>query len=145
MPLSAWRHQHLRTLRSLFAQTPFFDFYFPQLEEIYHRSWDLLSDMLTAIIRWQVGLLFPEKELRSAIQAGIHTNRDLERWLWQYPNPEFQIFPREAPYYSSHFPKIPAKEILPPDATEFPPEYAPEMPLMILLFLKGPETIRYFR
>lgn len=40
-----WRRKHREAIRSNYAQTPFFDLYFPSLQSVYNKRWDFLLDL----------------------------------------------------------------------------------------------------
>ena len=44
-PASNWKTKHLNTIRYNYAKTPYFDLYFPKIETIINRDWDLLPDL----------------------------------------------------------------------------------------------------
>jgi len=38
-----WRHKHLQTLRTYYGKAPYFEQYFPEIEDFYHADWTTLS------------------------------------------------------------------------------------------------------
>jgi hypothetical protein len=138
-----WRRQHLRTLRSLFGKFPYFEYYFPLIEEAYGKNRRFLVDFLRDHLAWQFRLLFPNHPVRVASEEGIHSETDLPRWLESLPEPIFRIYPEEAGYYENHYPTWPRQLLSLPEPLSFPTGYAPEHSLIVLFFLKGPETSRY--
>jgi len=49
---SNWRHKHLQALLSSYGKAPYFKKYFPELEELYQKKWELLVDFNLAGIHW---------------------------------------------------------------------------------------------
>ena len=60
---SAWRRQHLGTLKTCYAKAEFFDRYLPFFEELYAREWERLSDLNVHIIKYILGDLAISKPL----------------------------------------------------------------------------------
>ncbi len=142
---SAWKRKHLRTLASLFRQTPYFEHYFPLLEEVYRQDYRDLAAFLLALIRWQVKLLFPRRKVYIASQEGIVGLNELSAWAENHRPLEWLVYPAEESYYRKNLERFPRRVLNLPEELSFPAEYRPELPLLILLFLRGPESIVYFR
>jgi len=140
-----WRRKHLRTIQSLYGNTPYFEHYFPQLEMIYQMRTNRLTDFLIEIIHWQVKLLFPTRSITTASQQHIHSITDLHRWISRQHDPHLMVYPKEEEYYQIHFPEFPREKIKFTHPISFPDDYAPDLPLLFLLFTRGPEAIFYFR
>lgn len=47
-----WRHKHLQALRTSYGKAPYFKNYFSELEELYHKSWELLAEFNIAGLHW---------------------------------------------------------------------------------------------
>ncbi len=139
-----WQRQHLRTLRSLFGKFPYFEYYFPMIEQAYGKNRRFLVDFLRDQLEWQFRLLFPNHPIRVASEEGIHDKTDLLNWLESLPEPVFRIYPQEAGYYQAHYSMWPRQLISLPDHLVFPSGYVPELSLTVLFFLKGPEVSGYF-
>ncbi len=140
-----WRHTHLRTLRSLYGTAPYFEHYFPQLEAIYRKKTNCLTDFLIEIILWQVKLLFPDREIHIARRQNILTHTDLQQWIHRQHQPRLLIYPEEEEYYRTHLPEFPRERIKYTPTIPLPATYTPHLPLLFLLFHRGPETIFYFQ
>ena len=54
---SNWRHKHLQALLTSYRKAPYFKQYFPELEELYHKNWQLLIDFNLTGIRWLLKVL----------------------------------------------------------------------------------------
>lgn len=46
-----WQKNHLKTLKQFYGKCPYFEEYFPLLEELYSRRWKYLSDLNQTLIR----------------------------------------------------------------------------------------------
>lgn len=139
-----WRDKHLKTLKSRFSSFPFFEHYYPDLVEIFHQDEKLLNQFLLDIILWQLNLILPEKNVRVCSQTGIKNLENLRVWLQQFADFQWLIYPDEEMYYKDHFPMAKLVDLANISSKRFPPSYKPSMPLLVLLFLRGPETIVYF-
>ncbi|OQW35090.1 MAG: hypothetical protein A4E19_01845 [Nitrospira sp. SG-bin1] len=51
-PTVSWKAQHLRALDLHYARAPYRDRYMTQLRELYSASWNKLSDLNKATVRW---------------------------------------------------------------------------------------------
>ena len=145
LPPQYWVEQHLKTLKSLYRQYPFFEYYFPELEAIYLKKYQLLHHFLNDLICWQAGLLFPGKKLLIASEENLGNLEALRNRFKTYRELQLLIHSAERDYYRQHFSEFPmvglSRKYLPP----FPAGYDPEKSLLILLFLEGPETARFFQ
>ena len=47
-----WQSRHFKSIRSAYNRSPFFDFYQDELEVIYHRPFELLSDWNICCLEW---------------------------------------------------------------------------------------------
>lgn len=47
---SDWRRKHLQSIQANYAKAPYFEKYFPLLQEIYSKPWDLLCELNIALI-----------------------------------------------------------------------------------------------
>lgn len=140
-----WKRRHLMTLKSLFHKAPYFDYYFPELCKIYKKKQARLTNFLIDLIQWQSDLIFPAKQIIVATRYGINNMKDLRSWLINFEDPVWLISEDETVYYQKNFPDIPFTKLSLCKDLSFPPGYHPQMPLFILLLLRGPETIFYFK
>ena len=98
-----WLNVHLRGIKSAYGKSPFFEYFYDDLEQIYLRKpnflIDLNLDLLTLclkFLRWNVSLVVKEKEeegdqkndLRGIIHPKLLTSSDLV----YKPYPYMQIF-----------------------------------------------------
>ncbi len=139
-----WKLTHLRTLEARFKKTPYFDEYFPLLEELYDKRHTRLTDFLKDIILWHIDMLFPSKTVVFSTLININGETDLQKWFMETQQPVWQIYPDEEPYYRAHFGQQTYRILIPPKDIAFPQGYHPELPLLVLLFLRGQESIIYF-
>jgi hypothetical protein len=140
-----WVEHHLKTMKSLFRSYPFFEYYFPELEGIYHQNYQLLHQFLNELIRWMVKLLFPGKKLVIASEEKLSDLESLRNWLKTLPDFHLLIHSHEDEYYQEHFSEFRLLSLSQKQPSPFPAGYSPEKSLLILLFLEGPETIRFFQ
>lgn len=57
-----WVHKHLMAIRSNYAKAPFFNEYFPVLENLYNQKWEFVADFNIAIIEFvleNLGITIP--------------------------------------------------------------------------------------
>jgi hypothetical protein len=140
-----WVEQHLKTLKSLYRQYPFFEYYFPELESIYLKKYLHLHQFLNDLICWQAGLLFPGKQLLIASKENLANLEALRNRFRTYPELQLLIHSSERDYYQKHFSEFPMVSLSRKHLPQFPAGYDPERSLLILLFLEGPETPRFFQ
>lgn len=139
-----WKRQHLQTLKSLYSQCPYFEFYYPELQEIYYRPHRYLHHFLLDFIEWQNKIIFPGKELNVTSRENVSDMVTFKKWLEKFSESPFLIYPQECGYYQQHFPFFQIIDLQPISQLKFPPGYHPNQSLLILLFVEGPDTIRYF-
>ncbi len=140
-----WTSRHLRTISSLYRKYPFFDFFFPELEHIYRKNHAHLSDFLNDLILWQKNIIFPDKKIYIASQQKICSIGDLKGWIdSRYPVHSVYYYPHEAAYYRTHFTGDILVRLNDQNLPHFPSGYETAMPVIILLFLVGPEVVLYF-
>jgi hypothetical protein len=140
-----WRRKHLRTLGSMFARYPFFEHYFPFVEEIYQSKTDFLADFCIDLLRLQLQLLMPDKKIVIASKVDVYNLESLKSWLNTLNEYCFLIDPAEKLFYQKHFDGLEQLNVTVSSSVEFPETYHPIMSLLVLLFLKGPETALYFK
>lgn len=52
-----WRRKHLESLRQAYSKSPFFDWFFPQLQDYYANDWPRLLDWDVEGLKWLTGCL----------------------------------------------------------------------------------------
>ena len=140
-----WRQKHLRTLQSRYSSLPFFEYYYPDLAQIYSRRHEVLNTFLWEILCWHMKMLLPSRKIYRCSDEGIDSLQSLMGWFQKFEKVSWLIYPQEKEYYKTHFTEIPLQEISYERNSLFPYPYVPEMPLLVLLFLRGPETVNYFQ
>ena len=75
-----WAKKHLTTVRQLYARAPHLDRYYPELEEVLSRPWEMLLDLDLEVIRLMCRWLGIEREVVRSSQLGIDGDRS-ERLL----------------------------------------------------------------
>ena len=140
IPDSRWKKSHIRTIKSLCQKLPYFEHYFPELEEIYSRDHRYLSPFLTEIILWHAFHLGLHEKLNVASGLNITNQTELNKWLVRQENPSWLIHPGEVGYYQKEFSEIPFRVIIPAENLAYPTGYHPQLPMLFLFFLRGPDT-----
>jgi hypothetical protein len=144
LPQGRWVGQHLKTLKSLYRRYPYFEYYFPELEEIYCRKYVYLHHFLIDLIRWQLALLFPQKKIVVASEENLNNLDLFFSWLNNLPTFRFLVYPNEVDYYQKRFSSFQTIAIEQSIHWDWPAGYIPQESLLILLFLEGPDTVRFF-
>jgi hypothetical protein len=62
-----WQSRHWKTIQSCYNRSPFFEFYIPELEELYRKKYDYLWDWNLACFEWVI------KHLRLSIGVNFST------------------------------------------------------------------------
>ena len=135
-----WKIVHLRTISSLYQKLPYFEHYFPELEEIYNRKHQYLSLFLNDLIHWHVVHLGLQDKIHLASRMSISSQAELRKWFNNQKDPVWLVHPEEMEYYRREFLKSRLIEIIPADTQYFPEKYHPHFPLFMLFFLYGPEA-----
>ena len=143
IPDNHWKIVHLRTIRSLYQKLPYFDHYFPELEEIYNRGHQYLSLFLIDLIQWHAVHLGLQDKIHAASRMNISSQAELINWFNNEKDPVWLVHPREAEYYRKEFPQSHLIEIIPANTQYFPENYHPRFPMFMLFFLYGPEARMY--
>jgi len=60
-----WQSRHWKTIQSCYNRSPFFDFYFPDLEELYRKKFEYLWDWNLACFEWAI------RKLRVSIEVNF--------------------------------------------------------------------------
>ncbi len=47
-----WQNKHIQTLKTYYSKAPFFKLFFPEIEELYQKQWEYLSDFNISGIKW---------------------------------------------------------------------------------------------
>ena len=69
---SAWQRKHLLTIERNYAKSEFFAEYWPRVNEILTREWELLSEMNMEICRWYGELLGNDTEFIAASELDLN-------------------------------------------------------------------------
>jgi len=140
-----WRRKHLRTLESIFAGYPFFEHYFPFIEEIYQRKLDSLADFCIELLHPLLQHLMPDKKIVIASKIDVFSLDSLKNWLKTLKGYCFLVDPAEKLFYQKHFAGSEQLDVTVSKTLEFPGTYHPIVSILALLFIKGPETVLYFK
>ena len=68
---SNWRAKHAKTLRSNYSSTPYFDDFFPKIQELLNSEWRYLADYNIAVIDICMKYLGIETPTRRASELGV--------------------------------------------------------------------------
>lgn len=140
-----WASRHLRTISSLCHHYPFFEYFFPDLETIYLNNHIYWGDFLTDLILWQTNIIFPAKKIHVASREKIFSIDELKHWINQkFPEYGMYYYSHEYPYYERHFKDSMLIKLNDQIRIHFPLDYEPFMPVIMLLFMVGPDIVLYF-
>lgn len=148
---SDWNQDHLRTLQSCYAKAPFFHKYEPLLVDFYSRRPELLADFtigLTIALAHELGIRDTRFLRSSQLEAsGAKTDR-LIRILEQVGATHYISGPSAREYLQEEQFHRAGIELsfMAYDYPEYPqlyPPYDPQVSVLDLLFMTGPEAMRY--
>jgi hypothetical protein len=140
-----WANRHLRTINSLCHKYPFFEHLFPDLEKIYMNNHIYLGDFLTDLILWQTNIIFPGKKIYVASREKIFSIGELKHWInRKFPEYRMYYYSPEYPYYQRYFNSSVLMMLNDQIRMQFPLDYEPFMPVLMLLFMVGPDVVLYF-
>jgi hypothetical protein len=140
LPDKHWKIVHLRTISSLYQKLPYFEHYFPELEEIFNRRHQYLSLFLIDLIQWHAVHLGLQDKIHLASRMNISSQAELRKWFNNQKDPVLLVHSEETEYYRREFPQSRLIEIIPANTQYFPGKYHPHFPLFMLFFLYGPEA-----
>jgi hypothetical protein len=66
-----WQVRHWRTITSAYKRSPWFEFYEPSLQPLYHQEYNLLHEWNLDILRWVISQLKAEVELKLALEQQV--------------------------------------------------------------------------
>ncbi len=146
-----WNQEHWRTLEVCYRRAPYFDRFAPLLEPFYSRRPDLLADFtidLTVALAREMGITHVDFCRASSLNArGAKTDRLIEiltrlgaKHYLSGPSARSYIEPEkfaaagiEIEYMRYDYPQYP--QLYPP--------YDPQVSILDLLFMTGPEALHY--
>ncbi len=149
---STWRTDHLKTLEYSYRRAPYFEKYLPLLEQFYDRQDEFLADFtidLTIALARELGIQHTRFERSSKLDASGQKTDRLISVLQKVGATHYISGPSAKDYIESDKFKQ-AKitlEYMEYDYPEYPqlyPPYDPFVSALDLLFMTGPEAIKYF-
>ncbi len=90
-----WISQHLQAIRTAYRSAPYYDYLYPEIEEIYLRRFDRLVELNEALIHWVFNRLHAKVsvEFNSEYQAISDDPKDARNWT--YPDHLIQgVYPQ---------------------------------------------------
>lgn len=98
-----WLNVHLRGIKSAYGKSPFFEYFYDDLEQIYLRKPEFIIDLNLELLtlclkflRWNVSLVVKEEEERSSqendLRGLIHPKSLIDKGEFYKPSPYVQIF-----------------------------------------------------
>ncbi len=147
-----WNTDHLQSLRHSYGKAPYFGRYFPLLEEFYNRHDEWLADFtiaLTIRLAQELGIRQTRFLRSSGLEAtGQKTDR-LISILRQVGATHYLSGPSAKDYIEPEkFAKAGVTlEYMQYDYPEYPqfyPPYDPSVSILDLMFMTGPEALKYF-
>jgi hypothetical protein len=70
-----WRRKHVQSIKQNYSSAPFFDRYFPDLQNIYEAATDNLAELNIAAIEWIVGAFGLKSKFIRSSQLGVTGKR----------------------------------------------------------------------
>lgn len=145
-----WRRKHLRTLEQSYAKAPFYERYEPFVKAVYGREWDRLADLTigtTVMIARELGLETRFVRSSEIAVSGDRNQRlvDILRTLGatEYvTGPSARSYMDEALFAAAGI----GVEYMAYDYPEYPqlhPPFDPQVSILDLLFMTGPDAPRY--
>ncbi len=100
-----WQARHWRTITSAYRRSPWFEFYEPSLQPLYHREYKLLHEWNLDILRWIISQLKVEIDLKLALeQKVVETAEDKQDERYMKPaNYQDRLFCNQLPVYAQVF------------------------------------------
>ena len=71
---SPWARKHISSIRQFYAKAPFLERYVPELEDLLHRSWQLLIDLDLAVIELMCSWLRLQRHIVRSSKLDIQGN-----------------------------------------------------------------------
>ncbi len=139
-----WPRRHLRSLELSYRYAPFFDYYFPHLQTLFHSIPQRLTDFLWELTLWQLRILFPDRPVWRASWVGIQHAQDVVAFLPRQHLQGMVHLPEESGYYGTHFPEnlchtLPVQDL---SHRSVPLTLHPGHASLPLLFFLGPDVGR---
>ncbi len=148
-----WNRVHWNTLTTYYARAPFFDRFSPLLQPFYEQQTALLADFviaLTIALAREIG--FDTQFLRSSQIEGIsgHKTERLIQILTRLGASEYVSGPSARDYleedrFAQAGIDLSYMEYKYPEYEQLYPPYDPQVSILDLMFMTGPETLRYIR
>ncbi len=149
---SAWNADHLKTLEYAYRKAPYFKKYLPLLEQFYDRHDELLADFtidFTIALARELGIQHTRFERSSALYAeGQKTDRLISilkkagaTHYFSGPSARDYIEPEK---FAEAGITLEYMEYSYPEYPQLYPPYDPFVSILDLLFMTGPDAIKYF-
>lgn len=122
-----WKREHLQAIKSAYGKSPFFDHYFPQIENLYQNPQDVLFNWALQSIKWA------EKAIGFEAKVSVEQNdaaTDLKGTMHpkeRYRKPDLQF--EASPYFQCF------------EHSGF----VPNLSILDLVFNEGPNSIEVLR
>jgi hypothetical protein len=153
-----WNRKHSQSIQQAYSRAPYFKRYAPLLEDFYSRHYRLLSDFdieLTLALAGELGITDTRFVCSSSLDVpgnkaltGSKTDRPI-RILQKLGVDHYISGPSARDYIEAdRFQELGITlEYMSYDYPEYPqlhPPYEPQVSILDMLFMLGPDTIRYF-
>jgi hypothetical protein len=120
----SWSLKHLHSIRSAYGKSPFFDYYYPEVERILSRKWTFLFDLNTASSEFILSALRLDKSIEFTKEYKVVPGEgDLVFWK---DNIKYDV-PAYTQVWSDRF------------------DFVPGLSCLDLLFCTGPEASQYLQ
>lgn len=146
-----WAKKHLAALQSSYGKAPFFKSYIEPLRDIYMQRHEMLADLDIALIRRVCAWLgiTTQFHLSSELAAAGRKDDKLIRILQRLGGTHYLSGPAAKAYIQPHLWQqagISLEYIVYPDYPAYPqinPGFEPQVSILDLLFMTGPDAPRY--
>ncbi len=123
-----WQTQHWRTLRSIYARSPWFEYYAPQLEMFYVKHYEVLYQWNLDLLNWVIKVLKLDIKIKQI---------ELENIMDSDKNMTDKVLPKN---YSQQFEKfVPKYQQVFQEKTGF----IQNMSILDLIFCEGANAVNY--
>ena len=123
-----WQTQHWRTIRSIYARSPWFEYYAPQLEMYYVKNYEFLYQWNFDLMSWVIKVLKLDIKIKQ-IELGNILDSDKNMTDKVLPKNYIQKFEKFVPKYQQVF----------QEKTGF----IPNMSILDLIFCEGANGVNY--
>ncbi|MGB4958234.1 MAG: WbqC family protein [Saprospiraceae bacterium] len=121
-----WMDKHLHSIRSAYGKSPYFEYYFDQLSDLFTQRFEYLFDFNLSVLHFTLLSLKIHKDIQftKTYEHSYHQVIDVRNTDWQNPESVGRIYPQ---VWNQKF------------------DFIPNLSILDLLFCTGPEAIFYLQ